>query len=530
MARDRAPPLALRPLSTFRVEWERPRRAFTVTSDAKILLIDDNVDNLRVATDVLEQHGYEVRVARDGQTGIKRLESAPADLILLDVQMPGIDGYETCRRIQADARLASIPVIFMTSRTDVEDKVRAFESGGVDYVTKPFEARELVARVETQLQVRRLQAELVERNRQLEDMNATLEKRVAEAVEALVKRAEEVERLNEDLRVQVRDRSVELRRALQRLQQHDHGAYPEDEIQEGTVLGDRFEVGRQIGRGGMGVVHHGIDRRSGGNVAIKVIREYGVKAETLQRFLGEAKAAASVEHPGVVRMLDVDVTPTGLLYQVQEYVAGETLATSLNRHGPFDEGVTARLIGEVARTLAACHAAHIVHRDLKPENIMLTIEAPGARVLDFGISKQRLNLEETVLSDEELDEGVPETQTGIVLGTPRYMSPEQRYAANEVGAPADVFALGVVACVVGTGLTPRRRGVERLQRIGSVIQACLQLSPRDRLSAAEMGDQLLALADEMGVPPLPDLVKTDRLGQNAVIGAVVNDGPTRCDD
>ena len=106
-----------------------------------ILIIDDNPTNLRVAVDYLEDHGFEIMVARNGQMGIKRARYAQPDLILLDVRMPNIDGFETCRRLKANTTTNNIPVIFMTALTSTEDKVKGFAVGAVDYVTNQYSTR-----------------------------------------------------------------------------------------------------------------------------------------------------------------------------------------------------------------------------------------------------------------------------------------------------------------------------------------------------------------------------------------------------
>lgn len=125
-----------------------------------VLAIDDNVTNLKVAISYLQTHGLEVIIARNGEKGIERARFARPDLILLDVRMPGMDGFETCRRLKADDSTRDIPIIFMTALSDVEDKVRGFEAGGVDYITKPIQAEEVWARVNAHLTNRRLQREL----------------------------------------------------------------------------------------------------------------------------------------------------------------------------------------------------------------------------------------------------------------------------------------------------------------------------------------------------------------------------------
>ncbi len=117
----------------------------------------------------LEAYAYEVLTARDGETGLRRAALTQPDLILLDVEMPGLDGFETCRRLKANPQIAHIPVIFMTVRDQREDKVEAFRAGAVDYITKPLEAQELLSRVRVHVQLRRTQQELAERNQELVD-------------------------------------------------------------------------------------------------------------------------------------------------------------------------------------------------------------------------------------------------------------------------------------------------------------------------------------------------------------------------
>ncbi|MCO4773434.1 MAG: response regulator [Deltaproteobacteria bacterium] len=153
----------------------------------RLLVIDDNPTNLKVAVSHLEAYSLEVLTARDGESGVKRAQLAKPDLILLDVQMPGIDGYETCRRLKAGPETADCPVIFMTAMTATQDKLRGFEVGAVDYVTKPFEASELLARVRAHLQIRALQD-------RLEDRALDLEVRVAERTNELQRELDAKER------------------------------------------------------------------------------------------------------------------------------------------------------------------------------------------------------------------------------------------------------------------------------------------------------------------------------------------------
>lgn len=139
-----------------------------------LLIVDDTPANLRLAAEYLERDGFNVTVARDGEEALSRAEFVRPDLILLDLVMPGIDGFETCRRLKAIEVLRDIPVIFMTALTDVQDKVKAFAAGGVDYVTKPFQAAELLARVKTHLSLRAAQKKAEQAEREAKEAHARL--------------------------------------------------------------------------------------------------------------------------------------------------------------------------------------------------------------------------------------------------------------------------------------------------------------------------------------------------------------------
>jgi PleD family two-component response regulator len=142
----------------------------TLSANADILIVDDTPANLTVLSAILGKRGYRVRPAINGMLALKAAQKAAPDLILLDVQMPGQDGYEVCRQLQADPQTRAIPVIFISALDDVLDKVEAFQVGGVDYITKPFQNEEVLARVENQLalhQQREEIAALLARNQQL---------------------------------------------------------------------------------------------------------------------------------------------------------------------------------------------------------------------------------------------------------------------------------------------------------------------------------------------------------------------------
>ena len=142
-------------------------------SDYIILIVDDTPANLAVLADYLGSYGFEIMTARSGEMALKRVQYALPDIILLDVLMPGIDGFETCQRLKADEVTQHIPVIFMTALTDPEHKVKGFAAGAVDYVTKPFHQEEVLARVRAHLRIRSL-------TRGLQVTNETLSETVDE--------------------------------------------------------------------------------------------------------------------------------------------------------------------------------------------------------------------------------------------------------------------------------------------------------------------------------------------------------------
>lgn len=143
---------------------------------ANILIVDDTPENLRLLSNMLAAAGYKVRAVTSGARALASINATLPDLILLDIMMPEMNGYQVCQRLKMNALTRDIPIIFLSALDDTEDKLRAFSVGGVDYVTKPFQLPEIIARVEAHVRLRRLQRELEEANtelgRQLEAVNA----------------------------------------------------------------------------------------------------------------------------------------------------------------------------------------------------------------------------------------------------------------------------------------------------------------------------------------------------------------------
>jgi two-component system sensor histidine kinase/response regulator len=160
----------------------------------KILAVDDNPKNLKVLAALLSSHSYAVDYAFSGAEALKFLAAEEYDLVLLDIMMPEMDGFETCLRIREDARHKDLPVIFLTAKTEIESITEAFRSGGFDYVTKPFRSAELLARVNTHIELKRL------RKRQKE-LNRWLEEQVSQRTEELVQTNTKLEEANHELQV-----------------------------------------------------------------------------------------------------------------------------------------------------------------------------------------------------------------------------------------------------------------------------------------------------------------------------------------
>ncbi|WP_017715392.1 ATP-binding protein [Kamptonema formosum] len=155
-------------------------RAGVNFSEKQILIVDDAPDNLRVLSSMLTKQGYTVRKALHGKMALTACGISLPDLILLDIKMPDMNGYEVCQHLKASEHTRDVPVIFLSALDGALDKVKAFSAGGADYITKPFQVEEVLARIENQLTVGHLQRQLAEKNARLEQFNQELTRSNAE--------------------------------------------------------------------------------------------------------------------------------------------------------------------------------------------------------------------------------------------------------------------------------------------------------------------------------------------------------------
>lgn len=439
-----------------------------------ILLVDDNRIVLQMLEVMLRERGYEVEIVTSGKQALERAPEQPPELILLDISMPDLDGYEVCRRLKASPATRSIPVIFISGRGAVLDKVAAFKAGGVDYVTKPFHVEEVLARVESQLQLARLRHALEERNAELERKN-----------EELLRSRRKIDQVFSALA----------------------------EVLPGTLLDGKYRLESKIGAGGFGAVYRALHLDLNRPVAVKIFRPAaGSEAlePALERFRLEGISACRVDHPNAVSVLDAGISSSGIAYLVMELLKGKTLAEELCTEEQLSLARCAEIVVPICQVLQVADAAGVVHRDIKPENIFLHRKSGKeiVKVVDFGIAK--------LLGDQTEGGDTGVLSTAGLVGTATYMAPE-RLLNEPYDGRSDLYSVGVMLYVMLSGVTPFQAKGRNLRllaeichgtpiplgevapdvspEIGALVMRMLSKDPAARLSAAELAVALSAAVD-----------------------------------
>ena len=475
-----------------------------------ILVVDDTPQNLSLMSGLLEEH-YVVKLAPSGARALKIAATSPPDLILLDIMMPEMDGYEVCTALKATPETAGIPVIFLTAMDTMEDEERGLLAGAVDYITKPISPPILMARVRNQLALKEAVNQLRQQNQVVEQEKSRAREllhRLKDASDKMIEqnRLLKVEKqrafdflfsLGSDYLAQgnldvawetlrqcpasdeVMAKLYTLALALEAagqarkvlvVVQHMAQANPDfrdipdrlarlaadkeaasltgsapsvESSSGGDVLAlGRYRIDRELGQGAMGIVYQGSDPSIGRIVAIKTMdleASVGVTdAQALkERFFREAESAGRLTHPDIVAIYDVG-EQGALAYIAMEFLKGSDLAgnTAPDKLLPLDQ-----VLGIVARVAEALHFAHsegVIHRDIKPANIVYEAQTDSVKVTDFGIA--------SLVSSTQAD-------SGLILGTPSYMSPEQT-AGKSLDGRSDLYSLGVTLYQLATGKLP----------------------------------------------------------------------------
>ncbi|RMH20220.1 MAG: response regulator [Acidobacteria bacterium] len=416
-----------------------------------ILVVDDNpVIRDLVSTD-LEQHGYRALAAEDGIVALQALKAEPVDLMLLDVVMPVLNGFEVLQTLRRHHSAGELPVIMATARDDSMDVVRAFDLGANDYVTKPLDLPVVRARIQAQLRARR------------------------PAVSAA-------------------------------------GETPA-RIRPGAEIEGRFRLEALLGRGSYGVVYRATDLKLEREVAIKLLHAGFQADDTAQRrFQREGISACRLQHRNAVAVLDFSFTAEGSPYLVMELLQGETLADELRRAGKLSLARCAEIVTPLCDVLAAAHEAGIIHRDVKPQNVFLHQGSEGeiVKMVDFGLAKlmgdaalrERVTLEDgspgtpAYMAPERFSQGSYDGRTDVYsLGVLTFEMLTGRLPFEEIGSnPMRMIVQHV------TGQPKRLRELDPAlpEAVDDLLAQALVKDFHQRPSAAEFGARFAAVAAAAG--------------------------------
>lgn len=387
----------------------------------RILLVDDDEDLRTLVGYNLERAGFAVTPAKDGLEALELLAGGTFDLVVSDVMMPRMHGFELCRRVREQPELDDIPFLFLTGKGDPDDQYRGLMGGADDYLAKPFDVAALLARVRGHLA----------RRKRRPSSGLSLPPAEPRWCPSCGHRT---------------PATLCPRDGVATVPLPSPEA-PAVELEAGAVVADRFRLVRLVGKGAMGQVFVADQLSINRRVALKLLQPRFLSSENdLARFYREASVASQINHPHVVPVLDFGVDEVNRVpFIALGLVEGVTLRQLLaNAGGSFDLDRGLRIALQMLGALEAAHAQGVVHRDLKPDNVMARVLPDGQLstvILDFGVAK-RLG-----------GEGPSVSRVGELVGTPYWMSPEQ-VESRDVGPPSDLYGFGCLLYQMLSGKTP----------------------------------------------------------------------------
>ena len=378
--------------------------------DAIAVLVDDDGESARALSEKLTETGFQVHIATSGPQAKQLAFRQSPDVILLDLKRADMDSFELCRQLKMTPQMRSVPVLFLSERTDVAAKVRAFRLGAVDFLPRPYEFEELLVRIEHHIRSGRKLRDLEREKLELARENKELKKEKA---------------------------------TVQPIYSNP------SELPNGFMLDGKYRLDGRIGLGGFGVVYRATHLQLQRQVAVKVFRSLGhlSSEEALKRFRQEGTSASRLNHPNAVAMLDSGIAPGGIPYLAMELLVGRTLADELRERNQLQLSRCIQIVLPICDVLVEAHAIGLIHRDIKPENVFLHRARYGEviKVLDFGIAK-------LLGTDSDLDRPAM-TGGGGIVGTPVYMAPE-RLRHGPYDGRSDVYSVGVMLYQMLCGRTP----------------------------------------------------------------------------
>lgn len=288
-----------------------------------ILVVDDEPKIRLLLSLALKKEGYLVVEATDGKNALEKIEVSAPHLIISDINMPNMDGWELCWNLRRDEMMKEIPLVFLTTRSEVPDRIRGLESGADDFISKPFNPVELVARVKV---------------------------------------------------------------ILKRVYGEELPPLEISSLPTNMIISKRYSIIKIIGRGGMGSVYKAFDKELNVDVAMKFLKpDLGKDPIILERFKQEIVLARQIIHKNVVRIYDLG-EHRNVRFISMEYINGKSLKFKIKKIGPISVADTLDIVIPICSALKAIHALGIIHRDLKPQNILID-KNNIVKVVDFGIAR-----------------------------------------------------------------------------------------------------------------------------------------------